>query len=955
MLLNPPSKKEADRRAYIRAWLDAIGVPESSIRAEYHTKAGPIDLYLTNRRVIIEVKQSGRLDGGPDRPGTGAKRNETAFEQLDRYVRAERLRERLYLEDGITDSTWLGAVTDGAVWYVWEWDPQPSEIEGAPRPVRTWQGQGLNSGNMGRLAGLFDRESVGREWASPDMSHAFSDILESMHERYGQLRGTGSVRTQRGLWLEQLKGGGNPPEGEEGRIFVLHSLLILISRLISSEADPREGFVQWVPDSEIGKLRAVIGRYNWSQETGDVLRSLYSEFVPVQHRRIYGEYYTPDWLAELICSEIIDDGFIEEQIRKFESGGAVSGVLDPACGSGTFLYHAARRVMESGPVRASYLGREKIASLVCRMIRGMDIHPVAVEMAKANMRRLLPRASHEDVIVYQGDALLTPRPEAALFGYSGSALPLSSPKGLHLVLPGWFVRSDSGNISRFVESACDDTAMPPSLGADVPGYDRGQLADAHDQLRKIVREESDGVWFWYILNQAGPMRLRRTIGRTVSNPPWVSYDKIQEARRKEEIRRMAEERRLWVGGKNNRFDLAALFVDRCPELYETPGSKSAWVLPRSSMRADTWKGLRDKAGGKMSGSWDLGNLPFGTGSCVAFFGHRTGDKKLSRTGGKLRASDSWEAVSEKTEWSEPGAAFAEKRSEWTDRKGKNLARKGASIIPHCLVWAGSVTARGGTAHVRTKPARWPPWRDLGVMEGNVPESWIRDCASAGDLVPYAMPTVTRCVLPIDGGGWDAGRGRFRFWRDARDQYAAHRASGAHTPKTLEARLDFNGAIFAQLGRTGEHVAYNKAGNTLYAARIPDERIIHDTLYYLKCASKDEALFLEGVLNARIMRAAFAATRKNGMDFAAHIWSMVPVPRYDGSDPLHRRLASLAAEAERISKRACRAHDTTARVRKRVARALEEDGFSSEIDGACAGIMPDYATPPKPEKRQAGPT
>ncbi len=704
-------------------------------------------------------------------------------------MRAERLRERLYLEDGITDSTWLGAVTDGAVWYVWEWDPQPSEIEGAPRPVRMWQGQGLNSGNLGRLAGLFDRESVGREWATPDMSHAFSDILESMHERYGQLRGTGSVRTQRGLWLEQLKGGGNSPEGEEGRLFVLHSLLILISKLISSETDPREGFVQWVPDSEIGRL------------------------------------------AEIICSEIIDDGFIEEQIRKFESGGAVSGVLDPACGSGTFLYHAARRVMESGPVRASYLGREKIAALVCRMIRGMDIHPVAVEMAKANMRRLLPRASHGDVIVYQGDALLTPRPEAALFGYSGSALPLSSPKGLHLVLPGWFVLSDSGDISRFVESACDDTAMPPSLGVDVRGYDRGQLACAHDQLRKIVREESDGVWFWYILNQAGPMRLRGTIGRTVSNPPWVSYDKIQEARRKEEIRRMAEERRLWVGGKNNRFDLAALFVDRCPELYETAGAKSAWVLPRSAMRADTWKGLRDKAGKKMSGSWDLGNLPFSTNSCVVFFGHKTRDRKLSRTGGKLRASDSWEAVSGKTEWSKAGASFAERCSEWTDGRGRNLARKGASIIPHCLVWAGSVTASGGTARVRTKPARWPPWRDLGVMDGDVPESWIRDCASAGDLAPYSVPGVTRCVLPIDGDGWDAGRGRFRFWRDARDQYAAHRGAGAHTPKTLEARLDFNGAIFKQLGRTGEHVAYNKAGSTLYAARIPNKRIIHDTLYW----------------------------------------------------------------------------------------------------------------------------
>ena len=919
-------------------------MPESSIRAEYHTRAGPIDLYLTNRRVIIEVKQSGRLDKGPDHIGAGSKNNETAFQQLDRYVRAERVRERLYLEENITDSTWLGVLTDGRVWYVWEWAPRPRDDEGAPRPIPAWQGQELNQTNLPRLAHLFNRESVGKEWATADMSDVFSDALHGMREYYRQHRGMGAVKTQRGLWLEQLKGGGNPPDGEEDGIFVLHSLLILISRLISSEASPREGFVQWVPDSEIAKLRAVIGRYNWSQETGDILRSLYAYFVPANQRRIYGEYYTPDWLAETLCRRVIDDGFIQEQIRKFESGEAVSVVLDPACGSGTFLYHAAKRIAESEPVASSYLG-EKTAALVCRMVRGMDIHPVAVEMAKANMRRLFPRAAGTDIVVYQGDALLTPRPEAALFGDSIDNLQLTSPKGKHLVLPKWLVMSDNRNIARFVESACDDKAAPASLGMDAEGYDRKQLTDAHDQLRKIIREEADGVWFWYILNQAGPIRLRGTVGRTVSNPPWVSYDKVQERRRKAEIKLMAQERRLWVGGKNTKFDLASLFVDRCPELYETDGAKSAWVLPQSALRADTWQGLRDKVGEKISGTWDMGNLPFGTNSCVVFFGYRTRARKLERAGEKPRPGDSWEMVSAKTRWTEPDT-FAQKRSEWVDKKGKNLARKGATIIPHCLVWADSVAVSRGVAHVKTKPARWPPWKGIGTMEGDVPASWIRDCISAGDLVPYSIPTVTRCVLPIEGTAWRADRGRFRFWKDAQGQYEDNRGSGASTPETLEANLDYNGKLTSQADREGEHVVYNKAGSVLYAARIPDNRrIVHDTLYYVKCASKAEARFLAGILNAPAMRRAFVATRKNGMDFAAHMWSMMPIPRYDGSDPLHRRLAELAAGAEKVAARACLARDTKARMRKAVIAALKEDGVSDEIDEACGGIMPDYAVPP----------
>ena len=60
-LLSPPSKVEANRRAYIRAWLEENDIyPE----AEYRTKVGPIDLYLTNHRVIIEAKTAGVLGGG---------------------------------------------------------------------------------------------------------------------------------------------------------------------------------------------------------------------------------------------------------------------------------------------------------------------------------------------------------------------------------------------------------------------------------------------------------------------------------------------------------------------------------------------------------------------------------------------------------------------------------------------------------------------------------------------------------------------------------------------------------------------------------------------------------------------------------------------------------------------------------------------------------------------------
>ena len=957
-LLAPPSKREADRRAYISEWLVAVGVPAAAIRAEHQTDAGPVDLYLTNRRVILEVKQGGRLSGGPYADGTGSIGSETAFEQVARYVAAERARERLYLEEDVREKSWIGIATDGRVWYAWEWQPRPSDSGDAPSRIGAWHGTVLARANIGRLAVLLDRATVGKEWASADMSHVFEDARAALERSFGKRRALRDVRTQQGLWLEQLKGGGNAPDADRDTMFVLHSMLILIARMISSrpgDGDPRYGFVQWVGDAEVRMLGDIIGGYNWSQQAGDVMRALYRHFIPVQHRRVYGEYYTPDWLAELVCSKVIDDGFIGEQIRRLDAGEEVDCVLDPCCGSGTFLYHAAKRVAGSKPVRDSYLEEDSVARLVCRMVRGIEIHPVAVEMARANMRRIAPGASQADIAVYQGDSLMTPRPEATLFGQDGD-LPLTSPGGSHLVMPGWFVCSDTRNVARFVRSACDDTGMPASLGADVDGYDREGLLRAHGQLRKIAKAEANGVWLRYILNQAGPMRLRGTAGRIVSNPPWVSYDKIQAADRKREVREMAVQMGIWAGGRNTKFDMAALFVSRCPELYMRGGAGGAgvscWVLPRSAMGADTWEKFRQKAGKKITGTWDVGRLPFGTASCVVFAGPAgQQDRRLEgKPGARLQEGDSWSTASAKTAWARPERRFPQERSGWYGANGRPVARKGATIIPHCLVWAGSVSGggrgRGSAVHVVTKRARWRPWKDLDVLEGDVPAGWIRACVAAGDIVPYLVRTSTRCILPLRGNGWDSERSSNAFWRAASDLYEAHRGSGASTPRTLDANIDYNGKLSSQLGRAGEYVAYNKAGGAMYAARVPDDgRILHDTVYYVRCRSRAEARFLSAVLNSDALRPALVQARRNGMDFAAHPWKTIPIPRYDGSRPAHRSLSRLAGRAEGVARKACPEAGvettTSARARRAVSEALRKGGISAEIDAACAELLPNH--------------
>jgi len=60
----------------------------------------------------------------------------------------------------------------------------------------------------------------------------------------------------------------------------------------------------------------------------DLLKKLYHNLLPREIRHDLGEYYTPDWLAERL---------IRQTLGPADLGNAARRVLDPACGSGTFL------------------------------------------------------------------------------------------------------------------------------------------------------------------------------------------------------------------------------------------------------------------------------------------------------------------------------------------------------------------------------------------------------------------------------------------------------------------------------------------------------------------------------------------------------------------------------------------------------------------------------------------
>jgi hypothetical protein len=91
-------------------------------------------------------------------------------------------------------------------------------------------------------------------------------------------------------------------------------------------------FFDWVvaePDGEalVRRILAHVRRFRLDQVESDILKILYESLIDRDERHGLGEYYTPDWLAAKIVRRAVE--------RPIEQR-----VLDPACGSGTFLFHA---------------------------------------------------------------------------------------------------------------------------------------------------------------------------------------------------------------------------------------------------------------------------------------------------------------------------------------------------------------------------------------------------------------------------------------------------------------------------------------------------------------------------------------------------------------------------------------------------------------------------------------
>ncbi len=876
---------EADIRGALRDFLVAAKLARrADIQMESKAGSGRIDLESDD--LVIEVKR---------RIGTRLDATDDNKQQLDHYLRA-------LARDGKPPR--LGILTDGKYWLLRRpgaaaWSAAPPyafTLEDANRGYNLYEWLRDESQALERSE-LTPTDGEVRKRLGP--GPRFEQHLQSLRELYEQRRDEPTIAIKRRLWRQLLAAAlGEVIEHEDNLddLFLRHTYLSAVVALALQSAfginivqhaqrDPAEllngqlfvnetgvrgvvesDFFTWPAEVEGGAwLRGLarrVDRFDWTRAESDVARILYETVIPADDRRRLGEYYTPDWLAREIVDAVVTDPLNQR-------------VLDPACGSGSFIFAAVRKYLAAA--RAARRKPARVLDGLLTHVTGIDVHPAAVHLARATWtfaaREALERArgaGADDVTVpiYLGDSLQLRTETSGLFASSTVTIEIENDDGdlernLSLEFPRALVEQGDwfdNLMTRFAEEleqggdprqALDDVGIPDDA-------DRPMLERTADTLARLHADGRDHIWAYYARNLVRPVALRADpVDVVVGNPPWLTYNRTEAVVRSELERQSKESYLIWAGGRHApNQDIAGLFFTRCVDLYLRKGGVAAMVLPHSALQTGAYTKWRGAKWGRVvvdlaaRQPWDLERIEpndfFPVPACVVF-AEKLHDAQQPRR-----------FASEASQWVGPvGGPFVHETTRLVDTSGEFLspygdrARKGADIYPRTLFYVNieeSRTLLRAENTVTVSPRRSPfekePWKslDLTALTSQPIEADHLWRVHVGETIaPYVLLEPRHAVLPLsrtdgelvrDEGGLHGlsaaslGDRMRRRWRRTNRIWDQHKTRQGQ--KALLESLDYLGKLSAQRNATQRNATQRNA--TQRNATQRNATIIHDRLH-----------------------------------------------------------------------------------------------------------------------------
>ena len=774
--------------------------------------AGRVDMVV--RETFIEFKRN-LYSGHVVNPGY--------IKQLDGYL-AEAIDKGRGIKTGI--------LTDGKRWILRSISDAETELLNPPVRVFDTAQQGLRLYEWLRDVALTEqaydiaptRENLRRYFG--DASLATNQNLATLRWMHDQHRELNTVRVKRRLWADLLRAALGEVAGtseELDDLFIRHTYLSAVigmavqasfginiydlaaqqpGDLLKGErlkaATGLSGIIEsdffaWPTevsggDGFIRSLAQLVSRFDWRSAPPDIAANLYQTVIPADERRQLGEYYTPDWLARAMVRELIADPLNQR-------------VLDPACGSGTFIVEAVAHFLAAAA--KSNLEPKEVLDLLRSAIVGIDVHPAAIHLARAAWAiaakpaiNAVVEAGYDasgSVPVFLGDALQLGYRTDDMFAEHTVSIEtrLEELGSVILAFPMTLVERANTFDSLMSQVAGDiEQGNDPMLALEDHGItdpsERTALAETIRTLQRLHSEGRNHIWAYYTRNMVRPVAISRSkVDTVIGNPPWLNYNQTASILREELRDQSWRQYGIWQGGRYaSNQDVAGLFFTRSVDLYLRDGGVIGMVLPHSALqsgqyakwRTGKWerhpltpKGNLSKkvertlaADFSYKSAWDLEQLKpntfFPVASCVAF-AKRAGEDPESAVA-LASTVERWEGETDTDEVCRVSSGITD-TSVSGDSPYADYARQGASIRPRRLFF---VDETENTAFVQAgqtitvNPRRGSqdkvPWRDLdltAITEQTIENQHVHDVYLNESLVPYTMLEPLKAALPVKRG------------------------------------------------------------------------------------------------------------------------------------------------------------------------------------------------------------
>lgn len=673
----------------------------------------------------------------------------------------------------------------------------------------------------------------------------------------------------------------------------------------------------------------------------DLLKKLYQYLVPQEVRHDLGEYYTPDWVAELTLDEAGYDG---NTLKRF---------LDPACGSGTFLSLAIQRAREYG--RAHGEPPRETAKRILANIWGFDLNPLAVIAARTNylfaLGDLLQEVENPEIPVYLADSVLWPQRAGTLPAEDYVPVP-TAVKVFHV--PTLWVKN-SGFLMRRAAPLVEEMTKakyPPAealrrlkrRGLALPGHEDA-VRSFYQELLELEERHENGIWARFLKNAFAPM-VAGKFDYVIGNPPWVRWGYLSQDYRNATLEMWKDYGLFSLEGMAARLgggekDFSMLFTYAALDYYVADKGKLAFLITQEVFKSKgAGEGFRrfrlgERAPFRILKAHDLVQVqPFeGAANKTAILVARKGeptrypvpytvwtrkprvgriptDTSLGKAMPLLKkarllaqpigdATGSWQTM-------------AREQRRLDGIKGDNAyqARVGARVEPYGVFWLEvKEVLTQGVLLVRNMPELGK--RPISSAIERIERDLVYPAVRGADIKQWGTNPTVHVLITQDrklraGYSEEVMRARHPWtytyllkFKDVLLSRAAYRKYHADSAHAFYSQFNVAEYTFARYKVVWKRMASDLVAAVASQAKTPygwKTIIPTDTTSLIATEDQDEAHYLCAVLNSTPVREFIRTYSSAGRGFGApSVMKHVGIPAFDPRNPVHAGLAELSRE------------------------------------------------------------